>query len=136
MTLGDDLALVQEEIQRCLTEAGKRLHPTDIPEWNKRSFQWVEAQFFMHRVSFLERIGTAAAATYLREEVIAAFRAAHEEAERQKALKNAPNIVSITDRISKGHPPAYGGVTFGHADLVNTYQKIIDDAGLRWPEQL
>ena len=87
----DDVTLVTNEIERCMTEAGNRLHPQFKPdrygaafkpgdafEWNMLStsvapvdnLQHQQARFYLDRAEYLQRLGTAKAAAYLRRELL------------------------------------------------------------------
>ena len=74
----DDVKLVANEIDRCLTEAGDRLH---LPPGGRGSAHstsaHVQAEHYLMRVQLLDRLGVRRAAAYLRTELLNAIADQH-----------------------------------------------------------
>lgn len=67
----DDIVLVNNEINRCLEEAGKTLHNDDRPRpGSALTPHFFQAQFYLTRVQLLDRLGVRRAAAYLRTELL------------------------------------------------------------------
>jgi len=74
----DDVQLVANEIDRCLTEAGDRLHARDMPQPGQPlTARSKQAGYFLRRVELLDRLGTRRAAVYLRTELLNAIADQH-----------------------------------------------------------
>lgn len=66
----DDVKLVSNEINRCLDEAGNRLH--EAPRETYPSPVRI-ADYYLKRVQLLDRLGVRQAAVYLRKELLDAI---------------------------------------------------------------
>jgi hypothetical protein len=116
----DDIKLVANEIDRCLTEAGEALHsvPGGAGAAHNGS-RHVRAQHYLLRVQLLDRLGVRKAAVYLRQELLDAI-----SAQRADGDSVTLQAMGFTGRPVITTTPDATWIWDNITDLYNQYAQI------------
>lgn len=116
----DDAKLVSNEINRCLDEAGSRLH--EAPREAYPSPVRI-ADYYLKRVQLLDRLGTRRAAAYLRKELLDAFASARDDDAIRRA---APATTPLFPGLVTTTQPNYWLVTDNQSPVASMYADIVN----------
>lgn len=158
MTQSDDETLVGNEVDRCLEEAGNRLHHDDVPHPGAQygrslGVTFPQAQYYLARVQLLDRLGTARAAQYLRKELLDAIAGDRRDGDsatlQAMGFQPRPTVYTLKNTNLTGRSLAWGtpppgpgaysimGVDAGpaisdpaitYSNIVSMYESLMDQS--------